>query len=278
MTKHLILVPVDFTQVAITAVNHAVTIGKAFKSEIHLLHIVADKSELVEARERLNVFASEHLSTYSGVSTATTRIGDLFEDIDDVSVELDANLVVMGTHGLSGLQFIAGGRALRIVRKCSVPFVITQSRNIRENGYDDIVVPLDLHQDTKQKLSVVAEMAEYFQGRVHIISPAETDAALQEKLRANERYAASYFSNRNIEFTTKISDHNSSDFVKDVVHYAASIEADLISIMNFHERSLMGFFGQSYEQQIITNGAEIPVLIVNPFETRVIRRPTPFNF
>jgi hypothetical protein len=33
----------------------------------------------------------------------------------------------------------------------------------------------------------------------------------------------------------------------------------------------MGILGQSYEQQIITNEAQIPVLVMNPIETRVIR-------
>ena len=59
--------------------------------------------------------------------------------------------------------------------------------------------------------------------------------------------------------------------MKDVVRHAAAIESDLISIMNLHEKSLMGILGQTYEQQIITNEAQIPVLITNPIETRVVR-------
>ena len=277
MNVHRILVPIDFTPVSTTAVNHAMAVGQAFNSEIHLLHIVAKKSEFSEARERLHAFQREHLQAFSGTVKNSVRIGNLFDDIDDVSVEMDANLVIMGTHGLKGMQFITGGRALRIVRECSTPFIITQSRPIRETGYDDIVVPLDLHQDTKQKLAIVAEMATYFKGRVHIISPAETDEFLQNQLRRNVEFASEYFQERSIEFTTKISEHDSGAFVKDVVRYAASIEADLISIMNFHEKSLMGILGQTYEQQIITNEAEIPVMVLNPFETRIIRQ-TPFSF
>lgn len=277
MSTHRILVPVDFTPVSITAVNHAVAVGKALDSELHLLHIVAKKTHFSEARERLSQFASEHLKGFAGTVKTTVRIGNLFDDIDDVSVEMDANLVIMGTHGIKGMQFITGGRALRIVRECSVPFIITQSRPIRETGYDDIVVPLDLHQDTKQKLAIVSEMATYFNGRVHIISPADTDEFLQNQLRRNVEFASDYFEDRGIQYTTKISEHDSGAFVKDVVRYAASIEADLISIMNFHEKSLMGILGTSYEQQIITNEAEIPVLVLNPFETRIIRQ-TPFSF
>lgn len=277
MSEHRILVPVDFTPVSITAVNHATAVGKALNSDIHLVHIVGKKGEFAEARERLHAFAAEHLQGFSGNVKSTVRIGNLFDDIDDMSVEMDANLVIMGTHGIKGMQFITGGRALRIVRECSVPFIITQSRPIRETGYDDIVVPLDLHQDTKQKLAIVAEMASYFKGRVHIISPAESDEFLQNQLRRNVEFASDYFEERNIKYTTKISEHDSGAFVKDVIRYAASIEADLIGIMNFHEKSLMGILGQSYEQQIITNEAEIPVLVLNPFETRIIRQ-TPFSF
>ena len=277
MSQHRILVPVDFTPVSTNAVNHALAVGKALNSELHLLHIVAKKKSFSEARQRLEAFAKEQLSSFDGVVKTTVRIGHLFDDIDDVSVEMDANLVIMGTHGLKGMQFITGGRALKIVRECSVPVIITQSRPIRETGYDDIVVPLDLHQDTKQKLAIVAEMATYFKGRVHIISPAETDEFLGNQLRRNVEFASDYFEERGIQYTTKISEHDSGAFVKDVIRYAASIEADLISIMNFHEKSLMGILGTSYEQQIITNEAEIPVLVLNPFETRIIRQ-TPFSF
>jgi nucleotide-binding universal stress UspA family protein len=277
MSTHRILVPIDFTPVSDTAINHAKAVGNAFRSEIHLLHIVSQKREFAEAKERLLAFSKAAQEGFDGIITTSIRIGSVFDDIDDVSVEKEANLVIMGTHGLKGMQFITGGRALKIVRQCSVPVIITQTRAIRPTGYDDIVVPLDLHQDTKQKLAIVSEMAAYFKGRVHIISPAEEDEFLANQLRRNIEFASDYFEERDIQYTTKISEHSSSAFVKDVIRYAASIEADLISIMNLHEKSLMGIFGQSYEQQIITNEAEIPVLVLNPFETRIIRQ-TPFSF
>ena len=277
MATHRILVPVDFTTVAETAVNHAIAVGKAFDSELHLLHIIGSKKNIPDARQQLAEFVKFHTAGFEGAVTSSIRIGSIFEDIDDVSVELDANLVIMGTHGLKGMQFVTGGRALKIVKQCSVPVIITQTRPIRKSGYDDIVVPLDLHQDTKQKLAIVAEMATYFSGRVHIISPAESDEFLKNQLNRNIEFASEYFEERNIQYTTIISEHSSGGFVKDVIRYAASIEADLISIMNLHEKSLMGMFGQTYEQQIITNEAEIPVLVLNPFETRIIRQ-TPFSF
>ncbi|MGY8940488.1 MAG: universal stress protein [Flavobacteriales bacterium] len=271
MAKHCILVPMDFTSVSDIALEHAFIVGKAFSSDILLLHIIGSKKEMPDARKRMEGLLDRLGQAYPfGLRTAI-RIGSIFEDIDDVAVEQDADLVIMGTHGLKGMQFITGGRSLRIVTNCSTPFIITQEKSIRESGYDDIVVPLDLHQDTKQKLSTVSEMAAYFKGRVHIISPAESDEFLRNQLLRNIEFAKEYLTHKKIEFTVKISEHSSSAFVKDVIRYAAAIEADLISIMNLHEKSLMGILGQSYEQQIITNEAQVPVLVINPIETRVIR-------
>ena len=265
-----ILVPFDFTRVSDIALQHATVLGKALGSELVLAHIVPSKQEVPEARLRMNALVEATRATYPAVQSVL-RIGSIFENIDDLAVELDAQLVVMGTHGVKGMQFITGGRALRIVTECTVPVVITQEKSCGPNGYDDIVVPLDLHQDTKQKLSIVADMVRHFNGRAHIISPAESDEFLRNQLVRNVEYAEAYFAERGIPSTTRISEEHGTAFIKDVMRYAAEIKADLISIMNLHEKSLMGILGPSYAQRIITNEDEIPVLVINPIETHVIR-------
>ena len=270
MAAHRILVPFDFTRVSEIALQHATVLGKALGSELVLAHIVAGKQEVPEARMRMQALVEATQSSYSEVSSVL-RIGSIFEDIDDLAVELDAQLVVMGTHGVKGMQFITGGRALRIVTECTVPVIITQEKGCGPNGYDDIVVPLDLHQDTKQKLSIVADMVRHFNGRAHIISPAESDEFLRNQLLRNVEYAKAYFAERGIPSTTHISEEHGTAFIKDVMRYAAEIKADLISIMNLHEKSLMGILGPSYAQRIITNEDEIPVLVINPIQTHVIR-------
>lgn len=137
-------------------------------------------------------------------------------------------------------------------------------RSIRENGYDDIVVPLDLHKETKQKLSHVADMAKYFNSRVHIIIPGETDEFLKNTVDRNLKYAESFFEEMGIPSTSRISDRKSDDFDEAIMDYATEIDADLISIMNLPESSLANLIGGSYVQNIITNKAQIPVLVLNP--------------
>jgi nucleotide-binding universal stress UspA family protein len=272
MSEKKILVPTDFTKVGDTAIEHAVAVSRATNADIHVLHIVEDKSKLVEARKRLSELV-EKVSKETGAKLSPmVRIGNIFEDIDSVANEIEASLIIMGTHGLRGMQFITGSRALKIVTHSSVPFIIVQETGIKETGYDDIVVPLDLNQNTKQKLKIVANMSEYFNSRVHLISPNETDEYLKNQLTRNINYAKNFLEEKGIEFTVKTAEEKSSAFVKAVVNYAKSIDADLISIMNFYEKSLMGILGGGYEQQMITNEAQIPVLVINPVEVTIMNR------
>ena len=266
MSKNRILVPTDFTKVGDTAMNHAVTVAKAIDADIHVLHVIDNKKFISETRLKLDTLASRVEKEFGLKVHTIARIGSIFEDIDEVATEIEASLIIMGTHGLRGMQFLTGSRALRIVTHSTIPFIIVQERQIREHGYDDIVVPLDLHKETKQKLALVADMAMYFDSRVHLISPGETDEFLKNQLDRNINFAKNFLSEREIEFNVTISEEKSSSFVKAVVAHAASIDADLITIMNFYESGLMNIIGGGYEQQMITNESQIPVMCLNPVD------------
>lgn len=266
MSKNRILVPTDFTKVGDTAMDHAVVVAKAIDADIHVLHVIDNKKFISETRLKLETLASRMKKEFAMEVKTIVRIGSIFEDIDEVATEIEASLIIMGTHGLRGMQFLTGSRALRIVTHSTIPFIIVQERGIREHGYDDIVVPLDLHKETKQKLALVADMAMYFESRVHLISPGETDEFLKNQLERNINFAKKFLSERDIEFNVTISAEKSSGFVKAVLAHATKIDADLITIMNFYEAGLMNIIGGGYEQQMITNESQIPVMCLNPVD------------
>jgi len=266
MDPKIILVPTDFTKVAQTALEHALKVAENAHAQVNLLHIVPKHEMLEEAKEKLQIAKDRVKSDHGMEIKITARVGTIFEDIGDLAEELEAAMVIMGTHGMKGLQFITGSRALRVVTSASTPFVIVQEKGIGENGYDDIVVPLDLHKETKQKLSIVADMAKYFDSRVHIIVPGEKDEFLKNQVTRNLNYAESFFDEKKIPHTSKVSESDSDDFDKAIISYAEEINADLISVMNLPEISLAKLIGGSYVQNIITNKPQIPVLLLNPKE------------
>lgn len=263
-----ILVPTDFTKVADTAIGHALRLAKQTSGEVYLLHVVAKQDEVDETRKKLEIEQARAQAIETGVPVhKLVRVGSIFDDIGDAASEIGATLIVMGTHGMRGMQFLTGSRALRVITSSSVPFIVVQERPIKEGGYDSIVVPLDLHKETRQKLTLVADMAKHFNSKVHLITPKEEDEFLHKQLQNHIRFANQYLDERGIQHDATIAEEDSGDFVSAVVKHAIAVDADLIVIMNLAQGNIFGVLGVPYEQELITNEAQIPVMCMNPRET-----------
>ena len=242
--KKKLIVPYDFTEVADNAIHHALVTGKVVNAEVHILHVVSKQDQIKEAKEKLEAAAetARKSSFAPDVDVVNhVRVGNIFDDIADFAVEIGAELIFMGTHGATGWQHITGSHALKVVTSSPAPFVIVQGTDINESGYDDIVVPLDLHKETKQKLTLVANIAQYFDSRVHVIIPDESDEFLKHTVKANIVFANKFFNERGIEVTTTLAD--SSGFDKEVVKHAVKVDADLIAIMNLQSTNCLDCSG-----------------------------------
>lgn len=269
-TTSKILVPTDFTKVADCALNHAMTVAGKTGAPVHILHVVEKQAHVEEARRKLELEVSRARKWNDRIQVEPiVRIGSIFEDIGDAAAEVGAGLIIMGTHGMRGMQFLTGSRALRVITSSSVPFIVVQERMIKDMGYRNIVVPLDLHKESRQKLTIVAEMAKTFGSKVHLITPKEDDEFLHKQLLNHLRFADQYLDERGIDHVTTIAKEDSSDFVKAVIRHSIEIDADLIAIMNLTEGNIFGLLGVPYEQELIANEAQIPVMCMNPVATGV---------
>ena len=259
-----VLVPHDFSAVADCAVNHAAKLAKSFNGEVYLLHVVSKPKEVDAVQEKLNTVVAAADQKYGVNTHSIVRIGNIFEDIGDVASEIGAGYIVMGTHGAKGMQKIMGSHALKVISHSKVPFVIVQEKKPSDtDAYDDIVVPVDYSDVTKQKLSIAGDIALHFNSKIHIFAAKESDAFLQTKLDQELRFAKNYFTERAISYSIENAE-SSGGFKKQLIKYAARINADMVAIVNTREGALLPDFFGSEEQEVIANEAEIPVLITNP--------------
>ena len=264
-----LLVPTDFTEVAHTAIQHAVKLGEIINAEIILLNVVKDKEDVTIATKKLKLEEQYAKTIFENTNIKSiVRVGNIFDDIGDAASEVGANLIFMGTHGASGWQKVTGSYALKVITNSSVPFIVVQDEMMKDSGYDSIVVPLDLNKETKQKLEIVGSVAHYFDSEVHLITPKESDEFLRNKLKANLIWAKKYLTSKQVKCSTHVADKGSK-FIDEIAKLSAEVDADLISIMNLQSNSLMGVLGNSYQQEIITNKQKVPVLCVNPLQSTV---------
>lgn len=266
MDSKIILVPHDFTAVGDAALSNAINLSKQFKMPISLINIVKDSESIPSSRAKLEAIASK-AKAESGIEVgAIVRVGNIFDDIGEAASELNAKFIVMGTHGKKGIQHVVGSYALKVITNSEVPFVVVQE-GVKTSGFNNIIMPFDLSSDTKQKLKFGAEIALAFDSVIHVIVPMETDEYFRKQVKGNLNFAKQYLDERKVKFTTTVAENDANHFVEDILKLAKEKNADLIAIMNHGGGALPAIFGDSFEQQMITNDSKIPVMCVTPKES-----------
>jgi universal stress protein A len=137
---HRILVPTDFSKFSRAALTYATAFAEKFAAELHLLHVVQNLAVMIpdsvnvmpplgpsieqlsravtEALDRL--VAENHLESLK--IQKAVREGTPFYEIIQYARETDIDLIVMGTHGHSGLvHVLLGSVTEKVVRKSPCP-------------------------------------------------------------------------------------------------------------------------------------------------------------
>ncbi len=96
--------------------------------------------------------------------------GSIFNAIADFANEKEASLVVMGTHGMKGMQKLTGSWALKVIVKSKVPFIVVQDPPADQERYHNIVFPVDFRNENKEKMKMAIFMGKYFDSKIHILS------------------------------------------------------------------------------------------------------------
>ena len=259
-----LLVPTDFSEVAQSAMQHAIKFAEIINADVILLHVVSSREEVEEAKEKLSkeITLGSSFSSSCNV-TSFVRIGNIFEDIGDVAAELGISLIFMGTHKASRWQKLVGSRAIKVITSSPVPFIVTQEKLMNSNGYDNIVVPLDLNVETKQKLELVAKIAHYFDSQVHLLTNDNSDEFIKTKLKANQVWASNYLESKDIKNSSHLVDQAES-LTEGIFKLSKEVDADLIAIMNLADETVLGLYENSFQEEIVANDLKVPVLCVNP--------------
>ncbi len=263
--KKLIVVPWDFTQVAESALAHAVKIGRMVGNDICLLHIVdsggSTKAE-GEKKALLRHVADENSRKYNITILSQVVKGTIFTSIGEFVNSKDANLVVMGTHGMKGMQKLTGSWALKVIVKSKAPFIVVQEPPADQNRYHNIVFPVDFRLENKEKMGMAIFMGKYFDSKIHILKTITTDKSLSAKTNRNLNFAVKYLIQNNVEY--EIHEVTHGKLAQHTIDFAQKINADLILIVTTKNITFADYMIGASEQFIIANSSKIPVCCVNP--------------
>lgn len=265
MEKRIYLVPYDFTPTADGAVTVAVNMAHHSPEEtmVELLHFVKKEKEAAAAEEKLKEVVAKMPDPGNTEIKTVVAVGNYIEDIGKLAKETHAHYVVMGTHGMTGLQKVFGMDALKVITHSSTPFIVVQDYVDAGEQFGKIVLPLNLAKESLQASRFTADLAREFGSQVLIVAHREKDQWLRKKTNINVKQCMAFLSKEGVDHEVKIIDEDGA-FEKQVVRHAMANRADLIAIAYFHEGVLPQF--DTFAQKILTNRANIPVLAVNATE------------
>lgn len=190
-----ILVPTDFSKMSTKAIKAAAGLARHFTASVHLAHVrpleyaagfsapapplvpfsfpVYERNGEKEIVNELNVLARD-----SGVSSATCHVlhgGAPFDQICALAQEIPADLILMPTHGHTGLKHVVlGSTAERVVRHSPCPVWVVRERKAQSKtgprlSVKKILVPVDFSECSYQGLQYAIGFASEFGAKIILL-------------------------------------------------------------------------------------------------------------
>lgn len=280
-----ILVPTDFSELSLNAMKHAAFIARQTNAKLLLLHVVEsyeyntilkgviNYNEVLQdaVDKKMAEIKKEHEELWDVEGEVMIVEGKIHQQIKKVATEQDVDLVVMGTHGATGItdftRFVLGSNASRTVQLTEIP--VLTIRGQREPKIKKIVLPLDVNKETTKKVDTAILMAKQFDATIYAVSVStffeefRTDIDdLQRQLRA----VVDRIIDEGVHCYMKMQRHDSiSD---SVLEYSEEIGADLVMIMTKQEKGGKKA-GLGATARNIINNADAPVLSMHPQHTMI---------
>jgi nucleotide-binding universal stress UspA family protein len=266
--KNVLLVTWDFTRMSENALLHAIKLSRNVESKIRLVHVIkpGDPKVRADAEEKIEKEISRIQDEYKLLCQSVILEGNLFSAITDYVRNGDAIMVIMGTHGMKGLQKYFGSHALKVIVGSEVPYIVVHEKPANMDRYTDIVFPIDFKSENKEKLQWAIYLGKYFNSKVHLFKAPVTDSSLVKKVNVNLNFAIRFLIQNNLDYEIHTAKKYGS-FGKEMLSFAKEINADLVLITTTKHITFLDYLFGASEQYIIDNPSHIPVMCINPKAT-----------
>ena len=201
LTIRQILVPIDFSEMSIGAIQPAKNLAQRFQANVHLANICEQfypagfyaapapaplsaftylETVRRTAAQRLKTLAKErHLSGDCYAQSGAP----VFDEICRIAQEIPADLIVTSTHGRTGLKHVVlGSTAERLVQHSPCPVLVARETKTKAKsakpGIDRILVPVDFSDCSLAGLNYAVQVADKFAATIVILHVVSLGALL----------------------------------------------------------------------------------------------------
>jgi nucleotide-binding universal stress UspA family protein len=278
-----ILIPLDFSKTSLKALDHAVFMARICKAEITLLHVAPNLIDNVEPsyfvppvyqpemEENLVQQSDKHLKDIAdrikkkglGKVNIITTVGRAHADILSTAKKIKADIIIMGTHGVSGVrEFFIGSNTMNVIIDATCPVLSIQKGN-KNIGFRNILLPFRDRPHSREKVMYAIELASIYAATIHVLGvDTEFTKPHKKKIELEAAQIKSIAQKKGVTCNVKVF---SEVYVADkVLEHAKDVNADLIVTMSSMDRmDITEYFTGPFAQQIV-NHSTIPVLSIRP--------------
>lgn len=267
-----ILVPTDFSEQATNALKVAAMLAKKYDADIYLLHMMeipmqhidpgAVKSDIPETlffmklahKKFEDLLDSDFLE---GITVHETVKADItFNEIKDACKEFNIDLIVMGSHGASGLkEMFIGSNAEKVVRSSDVPVLVIKNHH---ESFDikNFVFASDFKNDNRETYKQAVKFAQLFGAKIHLLLVNTANnfiTTYESRTLIDDFISGQTFENYTVNVL------NDTSVEEGILNFSAEIDADLIGISTHGRQGIAHFFNSSISEDLV-NHAKRPVI------------------
>lgn len=260
----MILVPTDFSEIASSACDLAVKIGVSKNEALHFIHCLRTGGQLTESEHQdvLQNLRKWKLKAEAAGGQASLEVmrGNLIEKLMDFSEEKSPNLVVMGSHGISGKEeYLIGSNTQKAIRKIRKPILVVKD-TVSNFPFRNIVYASSFEQRDEADFMFFMDWVKEYQPNIHLLAintlsfftqPAIIMQSAMDHYRELCRPLSCqthFFRDINVEAGIR--------------HFSEENQIDLIAVSNSQKKPVRRLLSGS-TVEFLVNHAERPVLSID---------------
>jgi nucleotide-binding universal stress UspA family protein len=276
--KNKIVVPLDFHEQSIIALEQTRGIAKFLKAEIIILYVI-ESTDLIssmfrnekeykkiqeEVKKKLEELARDTSEKFQVPVSVRIEKGKVYEQILRVADEVKARFIIMGKNDVDeGYMKFIGSNTLHVISNADCP-VITIKGKEHKLGVKNIVLPLDLTKKTREKVFSAISFGMHFKSAIWMVSVLTGGVSLtRSRIYAKMKRAKKMIEENGVPCNIKLFKKTEIPNYDVILKYSLDIDADLIMIMTHQESDFTEHYIGRFAREII-NRSEIPVMTMIP--------------
>ncbi len=259
-----ILVPIDFSNYSFNAAEVAISLGHLYEADLVLYAIHGFNSintELIksDATEQ-KLYELEKQFDFTGLKVSRVfGEGNFVRSIQKFIPKRDVDLVVMGSHGLSGFNSaVLGSNALQLLRKAPCPIIVTKNR-IHNFSLNKVVFISNFDDSNFPPFEQFIEMVLPFNTEIHLLNIdtpgffSDSNTIVKPAMDKFQKYAEEK------GFSCHSHRRNSSLIETGIYDFIDHVKPDLVVIPTHDRSALQRLFISSLTEAVI-NQVDVPTM------------------